>query len=485
MVVVGVLVVLGVLAVGPGWRNAVARSRTTSAPVSAALLSHFHVPPRPPPPEPPSSSPTSRTTPRIPPVRTAFTAFTSTTRIRLKEAVALRSWLASGASRVIYFVDDAAGQGHADANEFSFVDWSRVALRDNPHPRSPETGKARIDLIIQHAEREADTEWLLLLNSDIVMSPRIATIPRFLERNGTLVASGMRINCHIHSRDALLAVTSVEDLEAAAVTSCEPYNAGAMDYFLYKRGAWATLLNESRIAQPHPMVLAAHASFSASSNRSSTNNGFVAEPLNALAFYIGTGYWDNSLMHIAKPRAVDVSGVFLAGHIVLSPSAGDDAAAKLRGWDYSVGRDKRDFRRNYTVMPDMIWNAILRCHINHRLPSINCFVRGSLRYAKFALCTDGSLAVVDRFVHDAGVFLLKRNVTQHFSERCFTSFFVNGGGLASGLGCSPSSEWTDALDPFRGVSDSTRASLGPSFATSPAYRWCRLLSDPLGDGGGA
>jgi hypothetical protein len=351
-----------------------------------------------------------------------FIVFTSTIEIRTKELIAIRSWVTSGASDVVMFVDDVKSSQLAVNHDIALhqvIQASRnkstlipprstiIHVLENPPPLSPQ-GKVRLSRIIRGAENisyHVPESWLVYVNADIVLSRRVYTILQTIPPQ--YGATSMRMNCHLMNRAVFENITTLAQLEQHC-RGCEIHSSGGMDWMLFPNGFW-----EKR-AKEHDLDFDS-----------------------MLDFFLGVDFWDNSLLSVARLHLIDVSPVFLAGHLAMPANRDLEAPTRGRQTKFNITSMKAS-----GIMLDVAHNSIRRCqNAGQKGGEHNrCHTNGGgIDGLTKIMCPSkeiGSFAV--KYNYSVTVSYMK-NWTRHNKWSSSTSWFLDSGGIAQRLGCGLSS----------------------------------------------
>jgi hypothetical protein len=360
--------------------------------------------------------------PTLPP--THFTIFTSTITIKHMELIVIKTWiLDAGAYQVVVFVDDVQSSMLFLQTYLSLEILAKIQVRLNPGPHSLSSNKISLSSIMRIMEMEAVTYWLILLNSDIMLSARVRGI---IERiDPTHAAAGMRLNIHVVHPDGFKNITTMEAAERMGHSPGWLYNPVAADFFIYPKNFWQARCKELGL-----------------------------DVWTALDFIFGEGQWDNGLIHIGRSHMCEVSSVFLAVHFTLTENGFE--RAPIRGWEQngirSGSKDAliKSLAINATQpgfalprdIPDSVHNAYRVCANNFKPPAKNCFIKGSLRKCAYQLCPDG----IERVMNESGsknygfaVHFIRKFTNVARPPRTITSDFMHSGEFGRLLGCEGSS----------------------------------------------
>ena len=340
----------------------------------------------------------------------------------------MRSWVHAGATDVVMFVDDVDGSAARVAQDpllskLALVrdvaaaprlpaNAARVLLLPNPEPKSPASGKVRLNLILERAESASRNEWMLLLNSDIVLSPRLGRVAKLMDHS--LAGTGLRINCHLRRSDVSPSdVSSVEDLQRFT-NGCLAYNLGSADYFLYRRGFWQRQVRKWHLPWP-----------------------------DALDFYFGVGFWDNWLLHMAREDICDLSPVLLVGHVSVSGKFGE---ARTLGWSMKDVKVMHEPKKNDTatataatgaveVEPDSVHNYVRMCTNNKKPAMSNCNIVGGVLHVKRHMCPSGVVEpIADKHRYRVSMYFF-RNFSRFNHWSSSAQWWLDSGRLARDMGC--------------------------------------------------
>lgn len=360
----------------------------------------------------------------------SITVFTSTTTVRAKEVVAIRTWLAIGPdTHVLIFVDDANGTKKAIEASGLVTDgpMRRVQILDNPEPRSRSSGKVLLRGLIEIAEMRTGAAYLLLINSDILLySSRIARVWKILRElsssgGPSLAATSMRADCYLARAAHIM---SAEQLERDVKEPCNIYSPTAVDWFLFPRGFWS-----DRLAA----------------------RGLTSR---ALEMFMGVPRWDILFMGLASESLIDITPVMVALHLQVNERKTPTGLVRGADWRDSFPNNQRivgehqAWREGRGELSDEVFNAVQFCHAAGNAVGRTCpGIKGGLRYARYQLCPDGSVQLNNltrsQSSYHRSVWLYRQTLKSANASVRPLDGYVRSSALASVLGCPVSSaSWT-------------------------------------------
>lgn len=282
----------------------------------------------------------------LPVERIDLTFYATTRALGAPQMSAIRSWLAIGAN-VIVFVDSNTTEITNIPSTLvadGTTDRSRFQLLQTPLPRSI-LGAPRLDLIMEAGETTAKTNWLCMINADIVIPSSFKHIITHTFSQMDIFAIGERLDCRVNPEVGVLpkSVNSFADLEQWSMAPCWPHGSGGKDYFLYRRGF------------------------------------FLRHSLQVPPFWIGKFVWDHWLVNATRRFAVDLTPSLLVGHF-----------SHEYDWNWRTVRDKTEATKQKEIAKlDITWNQrIVHCN-EHAVYS--CVPFQSTYDVAYQLCPNGQI----------------------------------------------------------------------------------------------
>jgi len=277
------------------------------------------------------------------PDRIDLTFYTTARRIGPAQMVAIRSWLALGAS-VIVFADNITEVLEVPSTvtaETGLEDPDRLRILLTPYPRSL-LGAPRLDLLMEAGELHATTRWVCMINADIVVPRRFGELIKGPFKRRDVIAIGERLDCRVNPALPRLpkSVRSFEDLEHWSMAPCWPHGSGGKDYFLYRKGF------------------------------------FERRGLTIPTFWVGKFVWDHWIVNATREYAVDLTPSLLVGHL-----------SHEYDWNWRVlpRKSKEEIAQaKETALRDINWNTqVSGCDGK---PIFDCLPSQSTYDVAFQLC---------------------------------------------------------------------------------------------------
>jgi hypothetical protein len=312
---------------------------------------------------------------KIPPNNNLITFYATAKQLDVPQLTSIRSWLNIGAD-VIMFIDDLNTLDVELTNSLkSFLTTNtdgedttnqllRLRFLSTPEPRS-QAGSPRLDIVMAAGEQLARTEWVCLINADIVVPHNFGQLPSYFVNEDVMVI-GSRHDCRFNPDLKVLppSVVSFEDLERYSMAPCWPHGVGGKDYYLYKK------------------------------------HFFQRHGIEILPFWIGKFVWDHWLVNVTSNFAVDATPTIIIGHM-----------SHNHYWTENLITEQ-DRKRKQLIKQEIEYNArITNCG---SIPIPHCLRLQSVYDVKWQLCPHGVLRPINGSAHKA---MYNRAVSEYRLQR--------------------------------------------------------------------